>query len=472
MAISMAPSRAPDRKDGNPALRSLQFGVVSGVKRVAFVFSGGPAPAANAVIAAAATSFLEAGIEALGIFHGYTNLQEYDPVTNPMLESEHYRLLTPADIRGIRNTRGVIIGTARVNPGAMILTPSDLFDPEKTERIARIHHALAALKVDALISIGGDDTLKTANFLYEYQRHHVSEENRVRVVHLPKTIDNDYRGIDFTFGFFTAVDVMAKELLNLRADCIATSGYFVVETMGRKAGWLSYGVAIAGEANMVVSTEDVYGDLAIEEKRVDPITGDETIERRLSITALVDRIVDLILEREKRDQFYGTVVLAEGLAEWLPENSLVGMPRDEHGHIRLSAFDLAKMVSDRVQTRYEERTGRRKKVRHIQLGYESRCAPPHAFDVMLGSQLGIGAFRALVEEQLDGYMVSVSGQLDLQYVEFSKLIDPKTLLTEVRLIETGSDFHRLARFLETQTGRRFGWSPGLRREPETEKPPE
>ena len=468
----MAPSRAPDRKDGNPALRSLQFGVVSGVKRVAFVFSGGPAPAANAVIAAAATSFLEAGIEALGIFHGYTNLQEYDPVTNPMLESEHYRLLTPADIRGLRNTRGVIIGTARVNPGAMILTPSDLFDPEKTERLARIHHALAALKVDALISIGGDDTLKTANFLYEYQRHHVSEENRVRVVHLPKTIDNDYRGIDFTFGFFTAVDVMAKELLNLRADCIATSGYFVVETMGRKAGWLSYGVAIAGEANMVVSTEDVYGDLAIEEKRVDPITGDETIERRLSITALVDRIVDLILEREKRDQFYGTVVLAEGLAEWLPENSLVGMPRDEHGHIRLSAFDLAKMVSDRVQTRYEERTGRRKKVRHIQLGYESRCAPPHAFDVMLGSQLGIGAFRALVEEQLDGYMVSVSGQLDLQYVEFSKLIDPKTLLTELRYIEAGSDFHRLARFLETQTGRRFGWSPGLRREPETEKPPE
>ncbi len=468
----MAPSRAPDRKDGNPALRSLQFGVVSGVKRVAFVFSGGPAPAANAVIAAAATSFLEADIEALGIFHGYTNLQEYDPVTNPMLESEHYRLLTPADIRGIRNTRGVIIGTARVNPGAMIMTPSDLFDPEKTERLARIHRALADLKVDALISIGGDDTLKTANFLYEYQRHHVSEENRVRVVHLPKTIDNDYRGIDFTFGFFTAVDVMAKELLNLRADCIATSGYFVVETMGRKAGWLSYGVAIAGEANMVVSTEDVYGDLAIEEKRVDPITGDETIERRLSITALVDRIVDLILEREERDQFYGTVVLAEGLAEWLPENSLVGMPRDEHGHIRLSAFDLARMVSDRVQTRYEERTGRRKKVRHIQLGYESRCAPPHAFDVMLGSQLGIGAFRALVEEQLDGYMVSVSGQLDLQYVEFSKLIDPKTLLTEVRYIEPGSDFHRLARFLETQTGRRFGWSPGLRREPETEKPPE
>ena len=252
------------------------------MKRVAIVFSGGPAPAANAVIAAAATSFLEAGIEVLGIFHGYTNLQEYDPVAHPMVALEHYRPLTPADIRGLRNTRGVIIGTARVNPGASIEAPSDLLDPQKTERLRRIHHALADLGVDALISIGGDDTLKTANFLYQYQQLQVSEENRVRIVHLPKTIDNDYRGIDFTFGFFTAVDVMAKELLNIRADCIATSGYFIVETMGRKAGWLSYGVAIAGEANMVFSTEDVYGDLAVEESSVDAITGGET-DREASV---------------------------------------------------------------------------------------------------------------------------------------------------------------------------------------------
>ena len=442
------------------------------LKRVAILFSGGPAPGANAVIAAAATSFLEAGIEVLGIFHGYTNLQDYDPVSHPMVALEHYRPLAPADIRGIRNTRGIIIGTARVNPGAQIETPSDLLDPQKTERLAKIHHALVDLGVDALISIGGDDTLKTANFLYEYQRHQVAEENRVRIVHLPKTIDNDYRGIDFTFGFFTAVDVMAKELLNLRADCIATSSYFIVETMGRKAGWLSYGVAIAGEASMVLSTEDVQGDLAVDEVRVDPVTGDETVEHRLSITALVDRIVDMMIERERRDQFYGTVVLAEGLAELLPHKSLAGMPRDEHGHIRLAAFDLAKVVSDRVQSRYEERTGKRKKVRHIQLGYESRCSPPHAFDVMLASQLGIGSFRALFEEELDGHMVSVSGQLDLHYIAFAKLINPHTLRTEMRLIPSGSDFHRLARFLEAQTGRFHAWSPGQRLEPEIQKPSE
>ena len=85
----MALSRAAAARDGNPARWSLQFGVVNEVKRVAIVFSGGPAPAANAVIAAAAISFLEAGTEVLGIFHGYTNLQEDEPVAHPMCESEH-----------------------------------------------------------------------------------------------------------------------------------------------------------------------------------------------------------------------------------------------------------------------------------------------------------------------------------------------------------------------------------------------
>jgi 6-phosphofructokinase 1 len=85
----------------------------------------------------------------------------------------------------------------------------------------------------------------------------------------------------------------------------------------------------------------------------------------------------------------------------------------------------------------------------LQLGYESRCAKPHAFDVMLGSQLGVGAYRALAEKQLEGVMVSVSGQLDLYYEPFENLIDPQTLVTRVRFIQPGSDFHRLARFLET-----------------------
>jgi 6-phosphofructokinase 1 len=423
------------------------------IKRVGIVFSGGPAPAANAVISSAAISFLEDGREAIGFFHGYSNLQDYHPVTHRLLPDEHYRIFVDKDLSGLRNSRGIVIGTARTNPGKGIEKPADLDDPAKTQRLRNVYNAMVDVEIDALISIGGDDTLKTANFLFEYQKRLPKEARRVQVIHLPKTIDNDYRGIDFTFGFFTAVDVMAKELQNLRADAIATSSYFIVETMGRKAGWLSYGVAIAGEANLVLAVEDVAGDLVV------PGT-----QASLSLDALIDRIVDLVLTREKRGKHYGTVVLAEGLAEMLPEEQIKALPRDEHGHLSLGRMDLGKLVAQLATKRYEQRTGRKKKLTGLQLGYESRCAPPHAFDVMLGSQLGIGAYRALVEENLDGHLVSVVGQLDLAYVPFKDLVNHQTLKTEVRFIRSGSDYHRLARFLETRTDKIVDWSPGRRQE--------
>ena len=423
------------------------------IKRVGLVFSGGPAPAANAVISSAAISFLEDSREVIGFFHGYSNLEEYHPVTRRLLPDEHYRIFELKDLSGLRNTRGIVIGTARSNPGKGIDKHADLDDPNKTKKLRNVYNAMVDLEIDALISIGGDDTLKTANFLYEYQKHLPKEARKVQVIHLPKTIDNDYRGIDFTFGFFTAVDVMAKELQNLRADAIATSSYFIVETMGRKAGWLSYGVAIAGEANLVLAVEDITGSLTVDGKGT-----------HLSLDALVDRIVDLIVAREKRGKYYGTVVLAEGLAEMLPETQIANLPLDEHGHLPLGRFDLGKLVAQLVARRHEVRTGRKKKLTGLQLGYESRCAPPHAFDVMLGSQLGIGAYRALVEENLDGHMVSVSGQLDLNYVPFKELINPVNMKTEVRFIKTGSDYHKLARFLETRTDKIVEWSPGRREE--------
>ena len=317
------------------------------IKRVGLVFSGGPAPAANAVISSAAISFLEDGRDAIGFFHGYSNLQDYHPVTHRLLPDDHYRIFVDKDLSGLRNSRGVVIGTARTNPGKGIEKPEDLDDPTKTLPLRNVYNALVDLEIDALISIGGDDTLKTANFLYEYQKRLPDKARRVQVIHLPKTIDNDYRGIDFTFGFFTAVDVMAKELQNLRADAIATSSYFVVETMGRKAGWLSYGVAIAGEANLVLAVEDVAGGL-----------------------------------------------LVPGTTEQNPQLSL----------------------------------------------------------------------DALVEENLDGFLVSVVGQLDLAYVPFKDLVNHQTLKTEVRFIRSGSDYHRLARFLETRTDKIVDWSPGRRQE--------
>lgn len=420
------------------------------LKRIGIVFAGGPAPGGNAVIAVAASSFRRRGIEVVGILNGYSELER--DRTAPLEAGEHYVVFEDRDLWGLRNSRGIVIGAARSGPGVGIRSPSDLDDPVKTKPLRNVYDRLVELEVDALVSIGGEGTLKIANFLYELQRRMPPDAKRVRVVHVPKTIDNDYRGIDFTFGFFTAVGVIAEELQNLRADAIATRSYFVVETMGRTAGWLAYGAAIAGEAHLVVAREDVVGELAVEETVTDP-EGGTRIEPRLNLDALVERIVDLILTRERRGKHYGTVVLAEGLAEALPE-SYVRDHRDESGHVSLRKLDVGRIVAALVTERYAALTGRSKKVTGLQLGYESRCSAPHAFDVLLGSQLGLGAYRALAEERLDGHMVSVTGQLELRYVPFSDLVDPTTLAPQVRLVDTKSDYHRLAQELGTRVEKR------------------
>ena len=155
------------------------------------------------------------------------------------------------------------------------------------------------------------------------------------------------------------------------------------------------------------------------------------------------------VREEAEGKEFGVIVIAEGLVEFLPNKHIEGVPRDPHGHIAVSKFNLGRLISDLVAKEYNRQTGRTRKVTGMQLGYECRCARPQAFDVMLGSQLGVGAYRALVEKRLNGVMVSVSGQLDLNFVPFDQLVDPKTLVTVIRYIEPGSDFHRLARFLET-----------------------
>lgn len=420
------------------------------IHRVGIVFAGGPAPGANAVISSAAISFLDTGREVIGFRDGYRHLEQYHPVTQRLQQDSHYRVFKPSHVTGMRNTQGILIGTSRANPGSEIRSGKDLSDAKRTRKLQNVYAALIDLGIDALISIGGDDTLKTANFLYEYQKLLPKNAKRVQIVHLPKTIDNDYSGIDFTFGYFTAVDFLAKEVKNLRADAEASNRYFIAQAMGRKAGWLSYGVGIAGEANMIFSVEDITEDLLFDEKVT--VAGRRQVEKRLRVEALVDRIVDMMVWREEQEgKTFGTVVLAEGLAELLPEKYIRNIDKDEHGHISIGKIDMGYILAQLVEAEYTHRTGRKRKVTGLQIGYESRCAVPHAFDVMLGSQLGIGAYRALVEENLDGHMVSVSGQLDLRYVPFKKLVNPHTLKTEVRYIQPGSDFHRLARFLESKT---------------------
>lgn len=417
-------------------------------RRVAILFSGGPAPAANAVISTAAASFLRQGISAYGILHGYSGLVEHT-AENPVEVGQDYLVLDNKVLKRTRSSQGILLGTSRSNPGKMVSSPEHLNDPKRTAPLQTVYDALRHLEVDALISIGGNDTLTTANKMNMFQKQLPADAPRIPVVHLPKTIDNDYSGIDFTFGFFTAADTLATEIRNLLADAEANNAYFLAETMGRSAGWLSYAAAIAGEASLVVSVEDIQGEFRSEETFTNS-EGKEITRPTMHVDLVVKRIVKTMLVREEKERKqFGVIVLAEGLAEYLPQSYLEGIPRDDFGHISISQVDLFRRFSEWIGEEYEKQTGRKRKINGLQLGYESRCAQPHAFDVMLGSQLGVGAYRALVEEKLDGVMVSVSGQLDLRYVPFSDLIDPETLDTKVRFIEPGSDFHSLARFLET-----------------------
>jgi 6-phosphofructokinase 1 len=159
-------------------------------------------------------------------------------------------------------------------------------------------------------------------------------------------------------------------------------------------------------------------------------------------------MVSMMLAREKLGRNYGVFVIAEGLAEYLPISYIQGVARDEFGHLAVANVDVGKTVAKYLADAYKKATGKSRKINGVQMGYESRCCVPTAFDVMLGSQIGVGAYRALIEEKLNGVMVSVGGQFNMSFVPFESLVDPVTLVTKVRFIDRNSDFHRLARLLE------------------------
>lgn len=422
---------------------------MTAIKRVAVLFAGGPAPAANSVISSAAFTLLNSGVEVIGIKHGYSNLIDFD-AKSPLVEGKHYFKITHERLEFSRAEPGIMIGTARSNPGKAVSSPAHLLDPERSAPLGRVYKALQSLGIDALMSIGGDDTLKTANKMKLYQDTLPADQPRMPVIHLPKTIDNDYAGIDFTFGYFSAAEVLAGEIRNLNRDAAAGQAYFLCEAMGRSAGWLAYGAAIAGDACMVLSVEDIVGPLKNTEV-VKQVDGTEKVRTVMNLEAVVDKMVAMMLAREKAGRNYGVIVIAEGLAEYLPCSYLDGISRDDHGHIAISSIAIGKAFATMLADAYKAKNNKSRKINGIQMGYESRCCVPTAYDVMLGSQIGVGAYRALIEEKLNGVMVSVGGQFNVSFVPFEELVDPVTLVTKVRFIETSSDFHRMARLLEMPT---------------------
>lgn len=164
--------------------------IETNIRRVAILFSGGPAPAANAVISTAAISFLRNDIEVIGIMNGYSRLADYDP-GRPLELGRDYIMLDGRVLRRTRNSQGILIGTARANPGREVSSPAHLDDPARAAPLRTVYDALRSLGVDALVSIGGDDTLKTANKLQLFQSRLAAGEQRIPIAHLPKTIDND-----------------------------------------------------------------------------------------------------------------------------------------------------------------------------------------------------------------------------------------------------------------------------------------
>ncbi|MCS7238340.1 MAG: 6-phosphofructokinase [Thermoguttaceae bacterium] len=436
------------------------------LRRVGILFSGGPAPAANAVIASAAICFSRAGIEVLGLLNGYANLAKYDPAKG-LKEGSDYIRLHHKDLEGVRTQTGILIGTSRENPGKNVKQESDLADENATAPLRRVYDGLRSLGVDAVISIGGDDTLTTAAKFKLFQDRNPQLGQRIRVVHLPKTIDNDYEGIDFTFGYFTAVEMLAREVRNLLADAQAARAWYVVQVMGRKAAWLTYGAAIAGEAQLAIGLEDLCQDWWTEEEAVSPQTGEvmrdpsgkAVMRKVIRVDKVVDRIVRMVRTRFAEGKPYGVVVIAEGLAEFLPadeikkcipEDQFRALKPDPFGHFPVSQLNFSARLGRLVAERVKQEMGKELKITGLQFGYEIRCHPATAYDICLGSQLGVGAYRALVEQGLDGVMVSVTGQLDLVYKPFETLMDMTKLRAKARLLQPGSAFHQLARYLETR----------------------
>lgn len=439
------------------------------IKKVAILFSGGPAPTANAVISGAASCFARAGIEVYGLKHGYSYLVDFDG-SQKFVEGTHYLRLdkAPWSGEGLRTLQGICIGTARANPGKLLKTHADLKDPKKTEPLARVHQALRSLGIDALISLGGDDTLTTAAKFKLYMDSLPEGEKRIKVIHLPKTIDNDYQGIDFTFGYFTAVEMLGKEMRNLLADSEASQTGYICQLMGRKAAWLAYGAAIAGEASMVIGLEDLEGapdDWKMQEETIDPETGNvllgedgKPLMRHIfDVGKIVDRAVNVILAREKEGRSSFVMAISEGMAEFLPlseikmcvsEDEYLSLKPDTFGHFPVSQLKYSSRLGRLIQDEYKKRTGKSKKMVGLQFGYEVRCNTPTAYDVILGSQIGVGAYRALCEKQMNGVMISVGGTMELSYPAFEELIDMNKLRAYARPILVGSDIHQLARYLE------------------------
>jgi 6-phosphofructokinase 1 len=314
-------------------------------QRVGMLTGGGDAPGLNGVIRAVTMRCIEDyGYEVVGLKRGWKGL--LSPEADSLME------LGLDDVRYILQEGGTILGSSRTNPY------KNEGDAEK------VVNQMQEFGIDALVAIGGDDTLGVAKRLHD--------DFGTQVIGCPKTIDNDLSATDTTFGFDTAVSIATDAIDKLRTTAKSHERVVVVEVMGRHAGWITWGAGLASAANVTLIPE-VEPDL--------------------------DRIANIFKGRAENGEKWGLVAVSEGVTlseEFMTQNA----ERDEFGHVRLGG------IAETLAKEIESRTGI--ETRHVVLGHLQRGGTPTAFDRILSTRYGLRAAEAVKNGEW-GQMVALRG---------------------------------------------------------------
>jgi len=309
--------------------------------RIGVLTGGGDCPGLNAVIRAVVRKGVTTyGHEFVGFRDGWRG--PLDGVTRP---------LGIAEVRGILPRGGTILGSSRTNPFKI------------DGGVERIKSNLAERGIDALVAIGGEDTLGVATKL---------DELGVKIVGVPKTIDNDLSATDYTFGFDTAVNIAMEAIDRLHTTAESHHRTMVVEVMGRHAGWIALHAGIAGGANVILLPERQFD--------VEQVAG--------------------YVEKRFQTQYSPIVVVAEGAQPLDGQMSLHNQELDAFGHVRLGG------IGQWLAQQLEAKTG--KEARTVVLGHIQRGGTPTAFDRVLATRFGLHAIDA-VHEGAFGTMVALQG---------------------------------------------------------------
>ena len=381
--------------------------------KLGILVGGGPAPGINGVIAAATIEGINQGFEIIGFPDGFKWLAQGD--------TQHCRPLAIRDVREIQLRGGSILGTSRTNPTKSETSMNNVFD------------VFEKLGITALVTIGGDDTAFSASQVAR------RSNGKIRVAHVPKTIDNDLPlpGSTPTFGFETARHNGVYIVRNLAEDARTTSRWYLIISMGRAAGHLALGIAKAAAATLAIIPEEFHG-------------------RQVTVNEVCDIIIGSIVKRLANGTQYGIVILAEGLIEAMGEQGLVkALPDghlerfgkvvcDEHGHLRLGEIEFGRLMKELLSARLEK-LGIKMTFIDKDLGYELRCADPIPFDAEYTRDLGYAAVKFLLSPEAEKYGAIISfvdGKMNP--LQFDKMLDPKTGRMQNRRVNVDGEAYECA----------------------------